>query len=143
MPYANLSGLTARYGQHMLVDLTDRALPPTGQIDVDVVQAALEDTDALIDGYLAGRYALPLAETPRLLSTVAEVVAIYKLHVSVVPDKIAADYRDQLKLLAAIAAGDVLLSGADGVEPAAPVATGVVYTDRDRDLTPENLRGWI
>lgn len=62
MPYANLSGLTARYGQHMLVDLTDRALPPTGQIDVDVVQAALEDTDALIDGYLAGRYALPLAE---------------------------------------------------------------------------------
>lgn len=88
MPYANLSGLTARYGAHMLIDLTDRAMPPTGHIDVDVVQAVLEDTDALIDGYLAGRYALPLVETPRLLATVAEVVAIYKLHISVVPDKI-------------------------------------------------------
>lgn len=143
MPYASLSGLTARYGERMLVDLTDRAYPPTSEIDMDVVHAALEDTDALIDGHLAGRYALPLATTPRLLATAAETIAIYKLHAQVVPEKIEKDYRDQLKLLQALASGDVRLPGADGVEPASSGASGVLATDRPREMTPDTLRGYI
>lgn len=143
MPYATQDGLIARVGEAMLIDLTDRAMPPAGAIDAGVVLAALEDTDALIDGYLAGRYALPLAVTPRLLATAAETIAIYKLHAQVVSEKIEKDYRDQLKLLAAIAAGDVRLPGADGVEPAAPGASGVRTIDRDREMTPETMRGYI
>src|SRR5690606_6605607 len=47
----------------LLVALTDRAEVATGEIDQDVVDRALADTDAMIDGYIAARYALPLAAT--------------------------------------------------------------------------------
>ena len=143
MPYATLAGLVARFGEHMLIDLTDRALPPAGEIDATVVDAALEDTDALIDGHLSMRYALPLATVPRLLGAAAETIAIYKLHAQVVPEKIDKDYRDQLKLLQAIAAGDIRLPGVDGVEPPTSGASGVRTIDRDREMTPETMRGFI
>jgi phage gp36-like protein len=142
MPHATLASLIARYGADMLVDLTDRAMPPAGEIDAGVVEAAIEDADAIVDGYLAGRYRLPLSGTPRLVQTLAEALAIYKLHAQVAPEKIEKDYRDALKLLGSIASGDVRLAGLDGAEPAASGGNGVRTTDRARPLTPENLKGF-
>jgi len=142
MSYAAQSDLIERYGEDMLVDLTDRVTPPAGAIDASVVDAALANTDALIDGYLKGRYHLPLATTPALVKDIAIAVAIYKLHRNQVSDKIATDYKDALRALAQIATGTVRLDVA-GVEPEASGSTGVRTTDRARDLTPENLKGLI
>ena len=47
-----------------------------------------------------------------------------------------------MKSLREIAAGVIRLDVA-GVEPAASGASGVKVTDRERDLTPENMRGYI
>jgi phage gp36-like protein len=143
MPYATLAGLTARFGADMLVDLTDRALPPAGEIDEGTVDEAIADADAIIDGFLAGRYALPLAGTPRLIQTVAETIAAYKLHAQVAPDKIEKDYRDALKLLERISSGEVRLVGLEGAEPAASGGSGVRTTDRDRPLSPESMKGFV
>ena len=55
MTYATLDQLTDRYTERLLRQLTDRAAPPAGAIDAEVVDRALADTDAVIDGYLAGR----------------------------------------------------------------------------------------
>jgi len=140
--YATLRLLTDRYGADVLVALTDRAVPATGTIDAAVVDRAIADTDALVDGHLAGRYRLPLATVPALLADLAGAVAIYKLHREVAPEKIAADYRDALKTLAQIAAGAVRLDVA-GVEPEASGSSGVRTTEPNRPLDAESLRGFV
>ncbi len=142
MSYASQADLVERFGTDLLVDLTDRASPPTGEIDADVVTRALEDTDAMIDGYLKGRYKLPLSSTPPLLRDLAQAIAVYKLHRDTVADKIRTDYTDALKMLALISAGSVRLD-VEGVEPESSGATGVRTTDRERPLTPENMKGFI
>lgn len=142
MSYASQDDLVERYGTPMLLDLTDRADPPAGTIDAGVVASALTNADAAIDGYLLGRYVLPLATTPDLLRDLAQSIAIYKLHRNSVPDMIANDYASALKTLSLISSGTVRLNVA-GVEPTASGATGVRATDRKPDMTPGNLRGFV
>jgi phage gp36-like protein len=142
MSYATLQQLTDRFGERMLVALTDRAEVPTGAIDTAVVTRALTDTDALIDGYLMARYVLPLTETPPLVADLAQAIAIYKLHPYAPDPKIEADYKDALRMLQQIAAGTIRLSVA-GLEPADQGGSGAMMTDRERDLTPDNMTGFI
>jgi phage gp36-like protein len=142
MSYTSQDELTKRYGTPMLLDLTDRASPPAGTIDSDVVTEALVNADAAIDGYLLGRYILPLSTTPPLLKDLAQAIAIYKLHRNSVPDMTASDYASALATLKLIASGTVRLNVA-GVEPTASSATGVRTTDRDKPLTSDSLRGFI
>ncbi|MET4247557.1 DUF1320 domain-containing protein [Bradyrhizobium sp. LA6.7] len=142
MTYATQADLVERFGEPMLIDLTDRADPPAGAIDATVIVNALTDADSTIDGYLLGRYVLPLAQTPSLLNDLAKAIAIYKLHRDVVSDKVRSDYQDALKTLQLIANGTMRLNVA-GVEPPSSGASGVKVTDRPRDFTPENLKGFI
>ncbi|MEX0971522.1 MAG: DUF1320 domain-containing protein [Paracoccaceae bacterium] len=142
MAYASISGLSDRFGEAMLIDLSDRAAVPTGAIVPAVIEAALADTDALIDGYLARRYTLPLSAVPALIVTLAETICIYKLHTLVAPEKIDKDHTAALKLLADIAKGDVAIP-ADGLPPAGNNSEGVRTQDRARAMTPENMTGLI
>jgi phage gp36-like protein len=142
MAYATLDQLIDRYGAAMLLALTDRADPPAGAIDAAVVARALADTDAMIDGHLAVRYRLPLAEVPPLVADLAQMIAIWKLHPYTPDPKIAEDYQGAVRTLEAIAAGRVRLP-AGGAEPAGTGGTGARATDRDRPLTAESLRGFV
>lgn len=142
MTYTTLAQLTDRYGEQMLVLLTDRADTATGLVDTGVIDRALADTDAMIDGFLQGRYVLPLAATPPLLSDIAQMIAIWKLHRHQPNDKIEKDYKEAVSLLDRIGKGSVRLP-VDGVEPPASSTSGARITDRDRPLTAENLKGFI
>lgn len=142
MTYATQPDLVERYGERMLIDLSDRATPPANAIDAGVITRALEDTDAAINGYLANRYKLPLEATPALLRDVALAIAVYKLHRDAASEKIRQDYVDALKQLALISSGTVRLDVA-GVEPATSGSNGVQASDRPRDMTPDNLKGFI
>ncbi len=142
MTYATLELLSERYTERLLLQLTDRASPPSGAIDVGTVDRALADTDAVIDGFLAGRYVLPIAETPPLLVDLALAIAIYKLHPFSPEQKIKDDYGEAIGSLKMIASGTIRLP-IDGVEPQGSEASGVVVIDRERPLTPENLTGFI
>lgn len=142
MSYTSLSQLTDRFGEQMLLGLTDRATPPSGVIDAAVVNRALADTDAVIDGYLAGRYVLPLAEVPPLVADLALAIAIYKLHTYEPDKKVDTDYRDALAMLDRIGRGAVRLP-VEGVEPAGSQSAGVEAIDRERPLTPETMTGFI
>lgn len=143
MTYATLPGLTARFGADMLRDLTDRADPPAGAIDEDVIDAALADADAAIDGYLAARYRLPLAEIPARVVSLAEDIAIWRLHRYAPDPKIEADYKQALATLREIATGTQRLPLPLGNEPVDSGAGGVTITDRERPMTADNLRGFI
>ena len=143
MAYSSLQLLTDRYGERTLVALTDRAYPATGVLDLAVVTRALTDTDAMIDGYLAVRHALPLASVPALIADLAGSITLYKLHVAAPDPKVQADYDQALRMLKDISRGDVRLSVA-GIEPVAPgTGSGVRVTDRERPMTAENLKGFI
>jgi phage gp36-like protein len=50
MTYATLAEMTARYSAALLVALTDRGEVATGGIDAAIVERALEEASAMIEG---------------------------------------------------------------------------------------------
>lgn len=143
MSYCTKEQLVERYGEQLLVQLTDRAEEATGEIVDDVVARAIADTSALIDGYLKTRYQLPLPSTPPLLVDLALQIAIYKLHLNIASEKISNDYRDAMKMLREIASGDLRLD-VEGAEPAGSDAAGDVRTnDPPRPMTGTNMKGYV
>lgn len=110
MPYATQTDLVSRFGETEIAQLTDRF--GGALIDGGVVAAALADADALIDGYLAQRYALPVSPTPPLLLRAACDIARFLLHGKAAGEKVRAAYEDALKLLRDLADGRAALPGA-------------------------------
>lgn len=117
-----------------LMDLTLREGDRSAYLPEEIAQAdaavaritlAVTEADAIIDGYLARRYTLPLAKTPGLLATWSRAIARYKLHGDRIGDErtdpIVRDYRDALKLLQLIAEGKFSL----GVEDPTTSASGL------------------
>lgn len=142
MPYTSLAALTARFGEEMLVQLTDHLTVPTGTIGMATVGDVLASTDAVVDAALAVRYRLPLVAVPAVVAEIALNIAIYKLHRSEPEAKIGKDYDQALRDLDAIAKGTRRLDLA-GIEPEGSGSGGVIATDRPRDFTPANMRGFI
>lgn len=121
MPYATQQDLIDRLGEPRLIQLTDINTPATGAVDATVVARALEDASGEIDGYLAGRYALPLATPPAILKTYCCSIAHYRLLGSAADEVTRDDYRAAIKYLTAVSAGTIpLMPPAD-----APVVGGV------------------
>lgn len=114
MAYCTRQNLIDRYGEEELIQLTDRA--NIGQIDDAVLDQAIADAAAEIDGYLSARYTLPLGSVPAALTRVAADIARYDLYSSVAPEHVRQRYEDARRFLEQIAAGRVQL-GAGGVEP--------------------------
>lgn len=142
MPYVTLPQLQDRFGEQMLIALTDRGPDALGVVDTDVVDRAIAEADALIDGYLARRYALPLSVAQPMLVGVAGSLVIYNLHIYDVSDKIRDDYNTAIKTLISISNGTITLTAA-GVEAPSTGTTGVQITDRERPFTEDNLKGFI
>jgi phage gp36-like protein len=143
MPYATLDQLTARYGEGMLVMLTDRGIVPRGVVDEVVVTRALADADALIDGYLAGRYVLPLASVPPLVAQLAAQIAIWNLHVTTPEQKISEEKDAAISQLRDIAKGVILLPSSAGDQPSGTGSGGVIVTDRSRPMSADQMTGFI
>lgn len=142
MPYTTQSALIDRFGTDMLIELTDHEDEPIGVIDEDTVAAAIAATDAIIDGFVVDRYALPMAEVPPLLAEHALLIAIYKLHRFEPDPKIETDFKTAMRGLEQIGDGRVKLSVA-GVSPKVTGDTGARTTDRARPMTADNLKGYI
>ncbi|MDK3072766.1 DUF1320 domain-containing protein [Sedimentitalea sp. JM2-8] len=142
MPYTSLAQLTDRYGEGLLISLTDRDDVATGAIDTDVIDRALADADAQIDGYLKARYRLPLDATPPLLADIAQVIACWKLYRFDPPQKVKDDYAEAIRMLKDISRGILVLDVA-GAEPEGSGASGVRITDRERPLTADQMKGFI
>lgn len=122
MAYAALSDLVTRFGAEELEQLTDRS----GRQDVDAatVAARIADADAMIDGYLAQRYALPVSPVPVLLKGIACDIVRYMLHGSAATEAVRTAYTDALKLLRDLSSGAAVLPGAAAALPGANPAAG-------------------
>ncbi|OEU65815.1 MAG: hypothetical protein BA863_08990 [Desulfovibrio sp. S3730MH75] len=94
------------------------------------IALALGDASALIDTYLAKRWAVPLTEPPRVLVDLCIDMAAYKVNRDggAVSEDLRLRYEDALKLLKDIAKGVIDLPGMDAVsdDPDQPQSAGAV-----------------
>ena len=109
-PYATKAQMVERFGEQELIELTDRD-GSTGAIVDEVLDAALADAAADIDGYLGGRYPLPLAVVPRVLNRHACDLARYYLYDNRLEDShpAARRYNASIRLLEQVSKGTVQL----------------------------------
>lgn len=105
MTYALRADLEGRYGAS---DLTQRE----SMLAAGAVAQALADADAMIDGYLSGRYAVPLSPVPTNLPRIACQLARYALLGNAADDRARVDYADAIAWLKDVAAGRVNLTTA-------------------------------
>jgi phage gp36-like protein len=94
------------------------------------IQQAITEADAIIDGYLARRYRLPLATVPGLVTSWSRVITRYKLHQDrrsgEGDDPIVRDYRDALRFLDQVALGKFSL-GLDDPESSSDSPGDVMF----------------
>lgn len=125
MTYVTQAGLVSLYGAGQLIALTDR--DGAGEINADVLDAAIAGVGGEIDGYLTGRYTLPLAEVPPILTRIAARLVISDLHTLDKPDTVKDEAKWARDALKDIASGRLRLDDGDG-DGAAPEQIGASPT---------------
>ena len=104
--YATLSDMQTRYG----VDLLRVASKPgTVELDTAAVQLAIDDASSIIDGYLAGRYSLPLAHVPTALVPICCDIARYRLYGEQAPEQIGKRFEAAIAFLKSVGKGELAL----------------------------------
>ena len=98
--YCTLDDIKKQLQETTLIEITDDNL--SGQINTDVVDETTLYADTLIDGYLRGRYTLPLQSIPEIVRVLATDLSIYRLYSrrfhTDMPDSINDKYKNSIKL---------------------------------------------
>jgi len=112
--YCTQQDLIDRFGNDELIEISDHE--NTGSINVVVVQNAITDAGSEIDGYLAGRYSLPLTDAPPVLNKICCDMARYNLYDEGATEAIEKRYDNAVEFLKMAAAGKVSLGVSSGTE---------------------------
>lgn len=125
-----------------LIQLTDDA--DTGAVDAAVVAGAITEAAGMVDGFLRGRYPLPLNPVPEIITTIALDVSVYYLYARKPefdpPEAVSDRYKSALVLLQRIQDGKMPL-----YETSTPPAAGpsvVSYSGPERLFSRKTLRGF-
>lgn len=120
MTYATRQDLEQRYG-------ADEIAQRESALAAGAVDLALNDADALINGYLAARYALPLSTIPPTLPATACALARYSL-LGGTNERARDDYKDALAWLRDVQSGKVQLQEPTPVPGSEPATVVMVAT---------------
>lgn len=126
MTYATQANLEARFGAEVAQFIAANAAS---------VAQALADADAIIDGYIAGRYSLPLASVPAILTQYACDIARYRLYSDAASDVVQSRHKDAIAFLTRLSSGQISL----GVSEPAPTGGGVSYSAPGRVFDADTL----
>lgn len=108
--YATSQDMIDRYGAPRMMQLTDVAEPLTGAVVATVMAARLGDASAEIDGYLAGRMAVPLASPPAVVKLLCCRLAYGMLLGASASEVDQADVKAARAYLRDVAAGTISLT---------------------------------
>lgn len=141
MPYSTLSDILEQVDETTLTQITDDA--GEGAVDEGVVERAVADADAEINGYCGRRYAVPFADVPAIVRKISVEIAIYNMFArrGRVPEIRRTRYEDAVAFLRDVSKGLVSLGedDADGT----PAATHTPEIESaDRIFSRESLKGW-
>lgn len=137
MTYATKQDLIDRYGLEELTQLTDRLF--NGQPNNTIIDLAIADASAEIDGYLAGRYTLPLTTVPSALSRIASDIARYYLYDDRMTEQVAKRYDTAIQFLKAVGKGELDLGVAGPGSQVVPASDGPQYAAPSRVFTADSL----
>ncbi len=141
--YADLDKLKALTGELELIQLTDRADVPTGEIDVQLVTEALQAATALIDGYVGAQYGLPLPEVPPMLADLCCEIARLRLYLTTPPEFVQKRHDQALKTLRDVSTGVVKLPIAAGTAAEPPGRDQVMVIESEpRRFSRSSMEGW-
>lgn len=122
--YITRDDLAAAVSMAELVQLSNDHMSDYGleEPDWNIVDRAIVYACELVNGYISGRYALPLVPVPAILPQLATDIARHWLHTrringSDFPTPVQAAYDNAIKLLAAIRDGKVHLGIRDVETP--------------------------
>jgi len=107
--YATPDNMLSRFGQQDLTLLTEREDCVPGEINLALLEQALRDASAEINGYIAGRYVLPLTTVPAVLERNCCDIARYFLYGDKAPEQVEKRYAAVVKFLTAVSKGDISL----------------------------------
>jgi len=141
MPYCTQADIERQLDFQTLVQLADDL--GVGSVDSAVVDRAISDADATIDAYCQGRYSTPIDPVPDKVRQVSVDIAIYNLYSrrgDVVPEVRKDRYREAIRFLERVAAGQISL----GAATPAPETTnnGVDMDQSDRLFTRDKMGGY-
>ncbi len=126
-----------------LAQLTDDSR--TGVVDPTKVVGAVATADAVIDGFLLGRYTLPLVTVPTLIMAISRDLAIYELYSrrleGGIPEAVETRAENARTMLLQIQKGTVSLGVSS---PDAQVGGNALVnkTEADRVFGPDTLAGY-
>ncbi|MEW6670224.1 MAG: DUF1320 domain-containing protein [Thermodesulfobacteriota bacterium] len=146
MSYCTQDDILEQIDETALIELTDD--DGVGAVDAARVTRAIADADADIDAYCQAHYSVPLSPVPPKVRKLAVDIAIYHLYSrrgDAAPDIRKDRYRDAVRFLEKVAAGDIALGvaspapesgGAEFISPVAgsPPATRIFTRDTMKDL---------
>lgn len=140
MTYATEADLVLRFGADEIAQYSNTGLE--GGVDNARVLQVLTDTDALINGYLASRYAIPLSTVPDILVGFACDIARYLL-TRLPTDQMAERKKAAVRWLELVAKGDLSLGvDAEGQQPAES-AGGAKAVGSPRTFSKERLGDFL
>lgn len=111
-----------------------------------IIEGAIADADAEIDGYLAKRYAVPLSPAPKVINKFSKDIAVYNLFSRIGIDESTDQktylnrYNAAIKFFELVADGKVSI-GTEADDPASAAATGFSAKSNTRLFTRGSMRG--
>jgi len=110
--YCTTEDIQKQVSRDTLIQLTDDN--QLGDIDSEIVQESIFYAETLINGYLLGRYNLPVVSfIPNLLKILSIDLSIYRLYSrrfqTDIPDSINEKYKNSVKILEQIQKGIICL----------------------------------
>lgn len=113
--YATAQDIYSRYSKTAINQLADSKIDvddATGeqlQTSEQIINNAILDASAAIDGYISGRITLPVDKVPAVLVRAACVLTYYNLADGVATEKAEKDKDDVIRFLEKVAAGQISL----------------------------------
>lgn len=133
--------LNAIIGDAFIEDPVERE-----ELVAPIIEGAIADADAEIDGYLAKRYAVPLSPAPKVINKFSKDIAVYNLFSRIGIDESTDQktylnrYNAAIKFFELVADGKVSI-GTEADDPASAAATGFSAKSNTRLFTRGSMRG--
>jgi phage gp36-like protein len=144
--YATVTDMIARFGETQIIRLSQPEDRTAETVDEEKVNIALADASAVIDGYIRGRYFVPIVAPPAEIVRAACILARYDLsdtERSSPTEEMSKGRADVIKWLESISKELVhldvpraLVTGTD------QVGSGPRISDRGRVFSQDTLRGF-
>lgn len=137
--YITQADLELRFGVEEVLQLTDPTA--TGVVNQAVLQQAITDAVALVDGYLRSAYTLPLASVPSELVRVTCDLARYYLYHDRATQRVTELRNEAVQWLRDVSSGKASLGVVSG-QVAPTVLSSVRAASAVRVFSPKTLVGF-